>query len=102
MKKSHLKKLRPKARSFLLAAALCIFTASPLLANADYELTSLEELQSTVTGTITDENGVPLSGASIVVKGTTTGAVADFDGNYSINVPSDGQLCGLCRSRSFS
>lgn len=45
--------------------------------------------QTTVTGSVTDEVG-PLSGASVVVKGTTTGAVADFDGNYSIEVP-DGE-----------
>ncbi|MFS4493095.1 SusC/RagA family TonB-linked outer membrane protein [Maribacter sp. 2308TA10-17] len=42
--------------------------------------------QTTVTGTVTDDQG-PLSGASVVVKGTTVGAVADFDGNYSIDVP---------------
>lgn len=42
--------------------------------------------QNTITGTISDPNG-PLPGASVVVKGTTTGAVADFDGNYAIEVP---------------
>lgn len=41
--------------------------------------------QVTVTGNISDDVG-PLSGASVVVKGTTNGAVADFDGNYSIDV----------------
>lgn len=44
--------------------------------------------QNTVSGTVTDDVG-PLSGASVVVKGTTVGAVADFDGNYTINVPED-------------
>ncbi|MGB5370505.1 MAG: TonB-dependent receptor [Flavobacteriaceae bacterium] len=43
--------------------------------------------QSTVTGSVSDANG-PLPGASIVVKGTTTGTQSDFDGNYSIEVPS--------------
>ncbi len=42
--------------------------------------------QSTITGTISDADG-PLAGASVVAKGTTTGASADFDGNYSIDVP---------------
>jgi len=42
--------------------------------------------QSTVSGTISDAEG-PLAGASVVVQGTTTGAVADFDGNYTIEVP---------------
>ena len=92
MKKLHLKKLRPKARSFLLSAILCVLTTASLLANTTNEFTEIETIQSNITGTITDENGIPLSGASVVVKGTTTGAVADFDGNYSINAPSDGTL----------
>lgn len=42
--------------------------------------------EKTVTGTISDQSGLPLPGASIVVQGTTTGTQSDFDGNYSINV----------------
>jgi len=46
--------------------------------------------QTQVTGTITDaENGDPLIGASILITGTSTGTVTDFDGNYSLNVPAD-------------
>lgn len=45
--------------------------------------------QNTVTGTITAEDG-PLPGVSVLVKGTTIGTVADFDGNYSIDVPANG------------
>jgi len=45
--------------------------------------------QTTVTGTITDTSGMPLPGASIVVKGTTNGVSSDFDGNYSIDVSSN-------------
>lgn len=41
----------------------------------------------TVTGTITDETGQPLIGAGVIQSGTTTGAVADLDGKYSIIVP---------------
>ncbi|MGS2725348.1 SusC/RagA family TonB-linked outer membrane protein [Psychroserpens sp. BH13MA-6] len=41
--------------------------------------------QTKVTGTVTDEaNALPLPGVNILVKGTTTGASTDFDGNYSI------------------
>ena len=40
--------------------------------------------QSTVTGTVTDDSGVPLPGATIVVKGTNNGVSSDFDGNFSI------------------
>ncbi len=41
----------------------------------------------TITGIITDENGEPLIGASVLVKGTSTGTITDFDGRYSIPVP---------------
>src|SRR5680860_298951 len=45
-----------------------------------------------VTGTVSDASG-PLPGASVVVKGTTTGAQTDFDGNYTLSdVPADGTL----------
>ena len=41
----------------------------------------------TVKGTVLDENGEPLIGVSIVVKGTSTGTITDFDGKFSINLP---------------
>lgn len=37
-----------------------------------------------ITGTVLDEDGVPLPGASVVLKGTTTGSTTDFDGKFSI------------------
>jgi TonB-linked SusC/RagA family outer membrane protein len=40
--------------------------------------------QQTVTGTITDEKGVPLPGATVAVKGTSNATTSDFDGNYAI------------------
>ncbi len=44
--------------------------------------------QSKLSGTVTDaDNGEPLIGASVLVKGTSTGGVTDFDGNFSIAVP---------------
>ena len=45
---------------------------------------------ATVTGHVTsDEDGLPVVGASILVKGTTVGTVTDIDGNFTLtNVPS--------------
>lgn len=43
--------------------------------------------QSTVTGTVKDETGESLPGATVTIKGTTTGTVTDIDGKYSIKVP---------------
>jgi len=43
--------------------------------------------QRTVTGTVKDASDVPLIGANVIVKGTTTGTITDIDGNYSLKVP---------------
>ncbi len=48
--------------------------------------------QTAVTGTVTDESGQPLAGASVLVSGTTLGVNTDLNGNYSLNVPKDGVL----------
>jgi TonB-linked SusC/RagA family outer membrane protein len=47
---------------------------------------------STVTGTVSDDSGVPLPGANVVEKGTSNGTSADFDGNYTISVGSNATL----------
>ena len=39
----------------------------------------------TITGTVTDVNQEPLIGVNVVVKGSTTGAITDFDGNFSLS-----------------
>ena len=45
------------------------------------------DAQKTVTGTIKDsETGDPLIGANVVIKGTATGTVTDFNGNFSLQV----------------
>ena len=44
----------------------------------------------TISGTVTDFEGLPLPGVNILVEGTTTGTQTDFDGNYAINA-SEGQ-----------
>ncbi len=46
--------------------------------------------EKTVTGIVTDQNGLPLPGVNIVVQGTTNGTQTDFDGNYAIKA-SEGQ-----------
>ncbi|MAU72158.1 MAG: TonB-dependent receptor [Pseudozobellia sp.] len=38
-----------------------------------------------ITGTVVDDDGAPLPGASVVVKGTTTGSTTDFDGIFSLD-----------------
>ncbi|MDO6761358.1 TonB-dependent receptor [Tamlana sp. 2_MG-2023] len=43
--------------------------------------------QSTVTGMVSEtDTNIPIAGVNIIVKGTTTGTVTDFDGNFSLSV----------------
>ncbi len=63
-------------RTFLhfgLSAILCLFTATGLLA------------QTTVSGVVYDETGEGMIGASVVVKGTVSGTVTDFDGSFELS-----------------
>ena len=46
--------------------------------------TMVKAQNSTISGTVTDRNGLPLPGVSIVILGTTNGTQSDFDGKYSI------------------
>ena len=49
--------------------------------------------QLTVTGKVTDQDGQPLPGTTVMIKGTTQGTITDADGNYSLSdVPSDATL----------
>ena len=42
-----------------------------------------------MSGTVTDTDGLPLPGATVVVQGTSIGVTSDFDGNYSISASQD-------------
>lgn len=62
----------------LVAASCCLGT---MIATAQ---------TTQVTGTVISmEDNMPVIGASIVVKGTTTGTVTDMDGKFTLEVPSD-------------
>ena len=42
--------------------------------------------KKTVSGTVTDDYGLPLPGANLIIENTDTGTQSDFDGNYSISI----------------
>ncbi len=46
----------------------------------------------TVKGTVTDQNGEPIIGVTVLLQGSTNGTATDVDGNYSINAPANGTL----------
>jgi len=75
-----------------LMIAFCLFA---LNVYAFAESTSVQIVQQDtkpVTGQVLDENGDPVIGASINVKGTNINAVTDIDGNFSIDAPQGSTL----------
>lgn len=78
-----------------VAGALLGFAHLPALAG---EVGTTHRMQRTnqksiVKGKVIDENGKPLHGASIVVKGTSIGAMSDREGNFQVEVHRPGTLC---------
>lgn len=52
---------------------------------SNFELEEFVIQQQEITGTVTDPNGIPLPGVTVVIVGTSNGAITNFDGNFSIN-----------------
>lgn len=69
-----MKKLAKYINGVVIAIALLISTVS------------FAQIPISVSGVVTDENGEPLPGASVVVENTQTGALTDASGKYSIRV----------------
>ena len=67
-------------KRFSLVLALVCFAFSMAIA------------QRTLTGKVVDPTGETLIGASVLVKGTTSGTVTDIDGNFTLNVPANAEL----------
>lgn len=55
-------------------------------------IATVQQDKRLIKGIVTDENGDPLIGVSVLVKGSTVGTITDIDGNYSIEVPERGTL----------
>ncbi|MEQ6119662.1 SusC/RagA family TonB-linked outer membrane protein [Reichenbachiella sp. MALMAid0571] len=56
----------------------------------DHSFAVEEMLEVDISGKVTDENGQGLPGATVVVKGLSTGTTSDLDGNYKMTAPDDG------------
>jgi len=55
-------------------------------------LVSINFATAQVTGTVSGADGAPITGVNVVEKGTSNGAISDFDGNYQISAASDATL----------
>ena len=81
-KSVKMKNLKQLIRQTVLTAMMLMLCSSMLHAQG-----------ITVRGTVSDANGEPLIGASVVVKGNSSlGTVTDFDGNFQFNVPSESSV----------
>ncbi len=75
-------------KKIFASIALCgILATAPAVLSGSNGYVAMAQNNVTVTGVVVDETGEPLLGTGIVVKGTTTGTTADFDGNFSLDVP---------------
>ncbi|MEP1487884.1 MAG: TonB-dependent receptor [Algibacter sp.] len=76
------------------SVAIKVFGYQIVMAKNNKEIKKIVDQNSTIeavqqiqiTGSVTDADGIPLPGASILEKGTTNGAQADFDGQFSLSV----------------
>jgi len=50
----------------------------------------------TVSGTVVDEQGLPMIGAGVLEKGTVNGVITDLDGNYSLTLPAGSTIEFSC------
>jgi len=71
--------IRKLAGTIIEAVTVLVFAASTASAQGG----------TTISGTVTTEQGVPLPGATVLIQGTTTGAHTDDAGRYVIVVPAD-------------
>ena len=74
-------------KQFVLLASLMIACGAPMALTSNQNLsgfTAIAQSNSKVTGTVTDLNGEPLIGATVMVKGTKMGTATDVEGKFSI------------------
>ena len=77
-------KTKTKTKAFLATIVIGMFMMMSAVAQTSSPIN--------VRGTVTDANGEPIIGAGILLQGTTTGVVTDYDGNFSLQTPGDGTL----------
>lgn len=83
-------------KRYLLGLSLCLAVGAtpPICAqNNNKKAAAQQSAERTVKGTVVDEQGEPIIGATIMVVGASQGgAITDFDGNFTIKVPAGGKI----------
>ena len=93
-----MKKKQLYGRGVPMLCIACQLTVAPLFFSSHVQAvpvaptfltTAQTQEMRTIKGIVRDVNNQPLPGATIRIKGTSTGVVSDVDGNYTITVPDD-------------
>ena len=79
-------------KQVLFSAMLMLGVMGGISAYPVPAMASVTQQTIKVTGQVVDQEGEPLIGATIKLKGAQTGVITDFDGNFSIDAPSNGTL----------
>lgn len=91
-------------RHALALALACLISPFSLDAFAEGNLVStvvketvysLDQAKTTVKGVVKDDTGEPIPGASVMLKGTTTGTITDLDGRFSLTYSPSGKKAEL-------
>lgn len=92
-------KFRKSVRIMKVSTLLALFTASSISAtthtpNIEHDTSALPILQQNrkVSGKVTDQNGEPIIGVNVIIKGTSTGTITDINGNFTIEASADATL----------
>ncbi len=77
-----------------MTVMLSLFPSTPLQAETGTPKTLfyIQEVQSTVSGTITDTNGEPIGGVTVLEEQTNNGAISKMDGTYEIIASENGRI----------
>jgi TonB-linked SusC/RagA family outer membrane protein len=92
---SHVLSIFVKFSFALILACLSQISvsASDILQDGkEYSEISEQQGERTVKGTVTDEEGLPIPGVTVQVKGTSGGTITNIDGNFSFNIPGNAQI----------
>ena len=77
-------------KQILFSAMLMLGLAGGLTICPVPAIASVAQQTLKVSGQVVDHDGEPLIGATVKVKGAQSGAITDYDGNFSLDVPADG------------
>ena len=77
-----------KSKKVLFGLSVLLFSqaseaASFSMPSIDFPITN-KSIQRSISGVVTDDQGIPLPGATVMIKGTSSGVTTNFDGEYTI------------------